>query len=152
MLEMEGSLSDGEGKSMRIQIPETTYVELKYLVEFMYYGTLKAEALQDHALKLIQAADKYDIPLLVDMCEGHLVDNMSAKNALEVLEVSTRLSSSTDLKQGAMNTILLNYESLMYCHEYEEFAMKNPLLALQVSQYVLEQLKPRIMPKYSHAM
>lgn len=141
MLEMD---SYKEAKNSRVRIPEISHVELRHLVEFMYTGQLTLEALQDHSPGLMLAADKYDVPLLIEICEAYLIDTMSTKNALEVLEVSTRLSSATALKDAAMSTIVHNSESILFSKEYEEFAMKNPLLAVRVSQSVMQQLKSRL--------
>ncbi|MCO5555353.1 hypothetical protein L7F22_034814 [Adiantum nelumboides] len=140
-----------EAKNSRVRIPEISHVELKHLVEFMYTGQLTMEALQDHSPGLMLAADKYDVPLLIEICEAYLIDTMSTKNALEVLDVATRLSSATSLKEAAMSTIVHNSETILFSREYEEFAMKNPLLAVRVSQSMMQQLKSRLFLKPTSA-
>ncbi|KAI5072612.1 hypothetical protein GOP47_0012718 [Adiantum capillus-veneris] len=148
MLEMD---SYKEAKNSRVRIPDISHVELKHLVEFMYTGQLRLEALQDHSPGLMFSADKYDVPLLIEICEAYLIDTMNPKNALEVLEVATRLSSATALKDAAMSTIVHNSESILFSREYEDFAMKNPLLAVRVSQSVMQQLKSRLFLKPASA-
>ncbi|KAH7434996.1 hypothetical protein KP509_06G044200 [Ceratopteris richardii] len=93
------------------------------------------------------AADKYDVPLLIEICEAYLVDTMNTRSALEALEVASRLSSATVLKEAALSTIVHNSESILFSKDYEEFALKNPLLAVKVSQSVMRQLKSRLYAK-----
>ena len=120
--------------NLRIHIREITHVELKYLLEFMYTGRLTIEALEGHSLGLMLAGYKYDIPLLVEICEIYLISILNLENALEAL-----VNCANALKEAAMNMIVGNSDSLLFTREYEEFAMKNPLLAVKVSQSIMQQ-------------
>ena len=125
--------------NLRIHIREITHVELKYLLEFMYTGRLTIEALEGHSLGLMLAGYKYDIPLLVEICEIYLISILNLENALEALVTASRLNCANALKEAAMNMIVGNSDSLLFTREYEEFAMKNPLLAVKVSQSIMQQ-------------
>ncbi|KAH7295052.1 hypothetical protein KP509_27G030400 [Ceratopteris richardii] len=132
-----------DDKVSRIHVADIGAMELRHLVEFMYTGQLTMDALQDHIAGLMLAADKYDMPLLIEICEAYLIDTMSTRSALDVLEVATRLSSATTLEEVAMSTIVHNSETILFSKEYEEFAVKNPLLAVKISQSVMKQLTLR---------
>ncbi|KAH7443130.1 hypothetical protein KP509_02G021200 [Ceratopteris richardii] len=123
---------------LRIRVPDIVHNELKRLVEFIYSGRLTPEALKDHSKSLMVAADKYDVPQLMEVCEAYLVETLNTENVLGILELSARLSSPAVLESAALNLILKNWKSIIFFDEYEEFALKNPLLALKVSRSVPE--------------
>ncbi|KAH7443124.1 hypothetical protein KP509_02G020800 [Ceratopteris richardii] len=125
-------------KCLRTRIPDIVYNELKRLVEFIYSGQLTPEALKDHSKSLIVAADKYDVPQLLEICEAYLVETLNTENVLGILELSARLSSPAVLESAALHVVLKNWKSIIFSNEYEEFALKNPLLALEVSRSVPE--------------
>ena len=132
MLEMDTN------DELRIRIREISHTELKYLLEFMYTGQLTLEALEGHSCGLMLAAYKYDIPLLVEICEIYLINTLNVENALEALLITSQVSCANALKEAAMNLIVLNSDSMLFSREYEEFALKNPLLAVRVSQYIMQ--------------
>ncbi|KAH7443502.1 hypothetical protein KP509_02G037300 [Ceratopteris richardii] len=127
-------------KCLRTRVPDIVHNELKRLVEFIYSGQLTPEALKDHSKSLIVAADKYDVPQLMEVCEAYLVKTLNTENVLGILELSARLSSPAVLENAALKLILKNWKSIIFSDEYEEFALKNPLLALKVSRSIPEWL------------
>ncbi|KAH7443129.1 hypothetical protein KP509_02G021100 [Ceratopteris richardii] len=119
-------------KGLRRRVPDLDHYELKGLVEFIYSGQLTPETLKGHSKSLIVVADKYDVPQLMNICEAYLLETLYTENAVGILELSVRLSSPAVLENAALDVILKNWKSIIFSNEYEEFALKNPPLALKV--------------------
>jgi speckle-type POZ protein len=105
----------------------------------MYTGQLALEALEGHSCGLLLAAYKYDIPLLVEICEIYLINTLSVEKVLDALQITSLVNCANALKEAAMNMIVQNSDSLLFSREYEEFALNNPLLAVRISQSIMQQ-------------
>ncbi|CAI0416208.1 unnamed protein product [Linum tenue] len=127
-----------------ITLPELNHEELESLLEFLYSGDLAPEKLERHVYALTLAADKYEVPYLLGLCERHMVRSLDASNALEVLEISDSVccrSSSGDLKETAVKYVVKNMEELAFSGKYEAFVASNPHLAVQVTRAFLVDAK-----------
>ncbi|GMN41193.1 hypothetical protein TIFTF001_010407 [Ficus carica] len=69
-----------------VMLSEMSHEELESLLEFLYSGSLPEEKMKKHVYALSVAADKYNIPYLLKMCERHMLDSLSLSNALGFLE------------------------------------------------------------------
>eukprot|EP00249_Psilotum_nudum_P034633 c53947_g1_i1 orf=130-972(+) len=123
-----------------IRIPDLTHQELKCLLEFMYTGNLPAEGQKEYTHALLLAADKYNIPLLIDVCESYMAATLNSSNALRVLELAT-ICSATSLMKMAVSAVLRNYEDIIFSQAYEEFAVKNPMLSVLLTKALVQDLK-----------
>ncbi len=123
-----------------VHIQELSHDQLKYLLEFLYCAEIPADAMAEHSHALLIAADKYDIPVLSKVCEAFISSTVCASNVLEILELAT-LTSATSLKETAIGVILESYEDILFSKEYEDFAMKNPLLAVEITKEFIKDLK-----------
>ncbi|KAL3685517.1 hypothetical protein R1sor_003539 [Riccia sorocarpa] len=123
-----------------IRIDELSHDQLKYLLEFLYCAGIPDEKMAEHAHSLLIAADKYDIPVLSKVCESYIATTVSPVNVLEILELST-LCSAISLKETAISVILKSYDDVVFSKEYEDFAMKNPLLAVEITKALVRDLK-----------
>ncbi|KAH7440914.1 hypothetical protein KP509_03G016000 [Ceratopteris richardii] len=137
MLELD---SDTHEKCLRTQVPDIGHNELKLLIQFIYSGQITVEDLKDHALALLMAADKFNIALLKEICETYFLQTLTASNALDVLELAARLSSPELLEEAALSAIAKNYKLITLSNEYEEFAVKNPLLSVKVSRSIIDKI------------
>ncbi|CAI0415579.1 unnamed protein product [Linum tenue] len=127
-----------------ITLPELNHEELESLLEFLYSGDLAPEKLERHVYALTLAADKYEVPYLLGLCERHMVRSLDASNALEVLEISDSVccsSSGGDLKETAVKYVVKNMEELAFSGKYEAFVASNPHLAVQVTRAFLVDAK-----------
>ncbi|KAL2653603.1 hypothetical protein R1flu_021731 [Riccia fluitans] len=123
-----------------IHIEELSHDQLRFLLEFLYCAEIPDEKMAEHAHSLLIAADKYDIPVLSKVCEAYIATTVSPVNVLEILELST-LCSASSLKETAISVILKSYEDVVFSKEYEDFAMKNPLLAVEITKALVRDLK-----------
>lgn len=123
-----------------IQIQELSHDQMKYLLEFLYCAEIPEKAMTQHAHALLIAADKYDIPVLGKVCESFIATSVCSSNVLEVLELAT-LCSAGSLKETAIGVILKSYDDIVFSKEYEEFAMKNALLAVEITKALVRDLK-----------
>lgn len=123
-----------------VHIQELSHDQLKYLLEFLYCAEIPADAMAEHGHALLIAADKYDIPVLSKVCEAFISSTVCPSNVLEILELAT-LTSATSLKETAISVILESYEDVVFSKEYEDFAMKNPLLLVDIQKEFIKDLK-----------
>lgn len=129
-----------EPHSGAIHIHELSYDQLRYLLEFLYCAEIPADAMAEHGHALLIAADKYDIPVLSKVCEAFISPTVSPTNVLEVLELAT-LTHATSLKETAIQVILESYEDVVFSKEYEDFAMKNALLSVEITKAFIKSYK-----------
>lgn len=123
-----------------VHIQELSHDQLRYLLEFLYCAEIPADAMAEHGHALLIAADKYDIPVLSKVCEAYICPTVSSSNVLEVLELAT-LTHASALKETAISVILKSYEIVVFSKEYEDFAMKNALLSVEITKAFIQDLK-----------
>ncbi|KAK8519662.1 hypothetical protein V6N11_064820 [Hibiscus sabdariffa] len=125
-----------------ITLPELNTEELECLLEFLYSGNLGLDKLEKHVYSLFVAADKYEIPYLLDFCERYMLSSLNASNVLEILEISDACSNKT-LKETALNFIVRNMEDIVFSGDYDVFAPKNPHLGMQITRAFLIDAKTK---------
>ncbi|KAL5206145.1 hypothetical protein ABZP36_034354 [Zizania latifolia] len=119
-----------------ISLAELAHDELSHLLAFLYTGALPCGAEERHLHALLVAADKYDVPYLRRACEARLSAGVEPGNVLRTLEVA-ELSSSTALKELAMRTVVEHAEQVVFSPEYEEFAVRNAGLCVDITRALL---------------
>ncbi|XP_010931325.1 BTB/POZ domain-containing protein At3g56230 [Elaeis guineensis] len=123
-----------------ISFPELSHDELKFLLEFLYTGSLPKGSTDKHLFSMLVAADKYNIPFLRKVCEHQILDLLDSSNALNILEVAD-VCSNRMLKDQAMNSIVKNVEDVVFSKRYEEFALKNAHLCVEITRALLMEMK-----------
>lgn len=116
-----------------VMLSEMSHEELESLLEFLYSGSLPEEKMKKHVYALSVAADKYNIPYLLKMCERHMLDSLSLSNALGFLEVSDVCSNGC-LKETVLKFIVKNMREIVFSPAYEAFAIKNPHLGVEITR------------------
>ncbi|KAE7996521.1 hypothetical protein FH972_001236 [Carpinus fangiana] len=111
-----------------ITLSELNFEELECLLEFLYTGSLAKEKVEKHVYALSVAADK----------------SLNSSNALDVLEISD-ICSYISLKETALNFIVKNMEDIAFSVRYDEFALKNPHLCVQITRASLMEAKKKII-------
>jgi speckle-type POZ protein len=115
-----------------LTLSELNYEELECLLEFLYTGSLPKEKVEKHVYSLSLAADKYEISYLQKFCDRHMISSMNTSNALDFLEISD-ICSDISLKESTLNFIAKNMEDIAFSDRYDEFALKNPHLSVQIT-------------------
>lgn len=124
-----------------ISLPEFSYEELECFLEFLYSGSVSSEnKFEKHIYALLLAADKYNIPFLQKVCEARILSTVGPHNALQVLEIS-EICSNTKLKEKAMGSIVEHMEAVILSGDYDEFAMKNAHLCVEITRALLMEVK-----------
>lgn len=114
-------------------LSEMSHEELESLLEFLYSGSLPEEKMKKHVYALSVAADKYNIPYLLNMCERHMLDSLSLSNALGFLELSD-VCSNRCLKETVLKFIVKNMREIVFSPAYDAFALKNPHLGVEITR------------------
>ncbi|XP_066340808.1 BTB/POZ domain-containing protein At1g01640-like [Miscanthus floridulus] len=133
-----------------ISLPELTHDELALFLAFLYTGALDEDGggrrlpvLEERQLHaLLVAADKYDVPFLRRACEARLAAAVDASNVLRTLEVA-ELSSSAALRERAMDTVVEHAEQVVFSPEYDDFAVRNAGLCVEITRALLAKMKTR---------
>ncbi|XP_008799863.2 BTB/POZ domain-containing protein At1g01640-like [Phoenix dactylifera] len=125
-----------------ISLSELSHDELKCLLEFLYAGCLPKGSADKHLYSMLVAADKYDIPFLRKVCEHQILDSMDSSNALDILEVS-EVCSNRMLKDHAMNSVVRHVEDVVFSTRYDEFALKNARLCVEITRAFLREMKDK---------
>lgn len=123
-----------------ITLSELNYEELECLLEFLYTGGLPKEKVEKYVYALGVAADKYEITYLQKFCERHMLRSLNPSSALDVLEISDACSYIS-LKESALKFIVKNMEDIAFSARFEEFALKNPHLCVQITRSSLMEAK-----------
>lgn len=94
------------------------------LLRFLYAGKVKKSSMETLAVKLLIAADKYDVEGLKTMCEGTLSRSLSITNAVEYLLIAELCSA--DLLKKSVNFIASNMKKMRVRPEFKSLRMKYP--------------------------
>ncbi|WOG94151.1 hypothetical protein DCAR_0313444 [Daucus carota subsp. sativus] len=133
MLEPDSYITTDHPPGGTITLAELNYEELQCLLEFLYNGDLSKEKVEKHVYSLSIAADKYEIPYLQRFCESQMLRGLNLSNVLNVLEISDTCSS-LNLREEALNFIVRNMGDIIFLPSFEEFALKNPHLTVQITR------------------
>ena len=123
---MFSNMDLNEAKSGEVEIEDFDFDTMEILIYFLYN-----EDVQDKKLintKVLYAADKYNVPGLVEICATFLKCNLSVDNALEVLVASYHLNHIKDLFKAVTNFVYENKEQLANTGSWREMIKTNPTL------------------------
>ncbi|XP_075672369.1 BTB/POZ domain-containing protein At3g56230 isoform X1 [Castanea sativa] len=130
---LESDVCKAPPKDNIITLSELNHEELESFLQFLYTGSLPEEKMEKHVYSLSLAADKYEIPYLLKFCERHMLRSLKSSNALNVLEISD-VCSYLSLKETALKFIVKNIEDIAFSDRFDEFALKNPHLCVQITR------------------
>ena len=117
-----------EATSGEIKIVDTPADAMENLLYYIYHGSLKSIATITH--DLLMAADKYDIPDLVNICNKLMIVNMNEKNVMNVM-TSAFLTNQKELFKMACEFVFKRSRNgqSVEIEAWKEFKEKNPVLA-----------------------
>ncbi|XP_057319001.1 speckle-type POZ protein-like [Microplitis mediator] len=96
------------------------------MLEFIY--TDQVTDLDVDAGYLLEAADKYQLQKLKELCEESLSRSITVNNAVEVMILADR-QNAQDLMDYAAQFIAINITSVIETDEYKNIENKNPVLS-----------------------
>ena len=124
-----------EAKSGEVKIDDIQPDTMEMLLHFLYHEEVKD--LKKINVKLLCAADKYNVVELVEVCSDTLKRNVSLFNATDLL-VSAHLLNQKALFGVVAEFVTKNYGKLVKTSAWEEFKETNPKLALNILSAVLK--------------
>ena len=98
-----------EKRSGVIEVPDITPAVMSDLLAYLYTGT--APHVDTLARELLNAANKYELPRFLSICETTLVSKITANSVLEML-ILAELHETETLKNACLGFIKCNYASI----------------------------------------
>ena len=99
-----------EAQEKIIDIEDLDIETVRDMLKYMYAG--KIENLNTRSPRLLEAADKYQLSELKEICEETLCDNLTVDTCLECL-VLADLHTAEDLKQAAIKFVVDHSEDFV---------------------------------------
>ncbi|ESQ52755.1 hypothetical protein EUTSA_v10017762mg [Eutrema salsugineum] len=100
----------------------------------------KDKKLVQHVHSLYQAADKYEIPYLQDICRKQLIDSMNTSNAFDLLELA-KIHSDEIFEDSLSEFITRHMEEISFSSKFMSFVESNPALAVQTIRRHFDKLR-----------
>lgn len=108
------AMLDGDNIESRggvITISDFKFAIVRGMLEFIYCGWIKLTQVS-FAVELRMAADKYDLPGLVKLCDEFIVKNVAPKNVSKAI-LSTTLVESMAIKEACLKVIRANPKDIV---------------------------------------
>jgi speckle-type POZ protein len=118
-----------EAQQKTIKIEDISFEVLNEMIGFMYYE--KAPRIEEMAIDLLIAADKYDVPGLVNKCIGCLSDDINKENFSKILITAEQMHIQF-LKDAAINFIIENRKEICKMKSWDQLTMENMELSFEV--------------------
>ena len=129
------NMSMAEAKSGVVKIDDFKANTMETLLYFLYSEVVKDTEMIN--TELLHAAEKYNIPELLEICSDYLKQNLSLTNVLDVL-VSAHLTNQKTLFDAASDFTYRNRDNLAKTTAWEDFKKTNPTLVANILCLVLE--------------
>nr|XP_042894647.1 speckle-type POZ protein-like [Parasteatoda tepidariorum] len=97
---------------------------------FFIYSDILKERNWDSVIKRYVASDKYQITTLKDKCASILIDQLSSKNACEVLHLAD-MHCDSDFLDAVQDFIITHDEEIFQSEEWKEFMDSHSKIACQ---------------------
>ena len=115
-----------EAEAREVTLEGVTPYSLYSLVHFLYSEELR-EGAMDEAEALLAAADQYEVPRLVALCERELCGVISQGNAARLLVLADR-HRAAQLKEACLDYIALHAEAVMTSEGWQQLGTQPTLL------------------------
>merc|ERR1719446_715305 len=118
-----------------VTITDSDPATVRSMLKFMYKGERPAHSAEDSEIaSLLQAAHKYQIPALVDMCVSILVTRLTASNAVQLLELAD-LVGLDSMKRKCLAFVTASSDTMatvQATESYRGLAKKRPHLLADI--------------------
>ena len=123
-----------ERRSGVIEVPDITPAVMSDLLAYLYTGT--APHVDTLARELLNAANKYELPRLLSMCETTLVSKITADSVLEVL-ILAELHQAKTLRKACLGFIKCNFAIICELDSWKELkaSATHQILVIRVLEY-----------------
>ncbi|XP_057318200.1 speckle-type POZ protein-like [Microplitis mediator] len=128
-------------KNNEVNIPDMNYDICKKLLEFIYTGNVTN--FDEVAVRLFEAADKYQIPALKKLCEKSFCKNVNGENAVQYLVLLDRHNADQEFLNYIADFIA-NNSKIFTVSEYIALLNTNPALLLILTTKINNPTKNRM--------
>uniref|UniRef100_A0A6V7M155 BTB domain-containing protein n=1 Tax=Bracon brevicornis TaxID=1563983 RepID=A0A6V7M155_9HYME len=129
-----------EKNDNQLVIDDVSVNVMKTVLEFMYKGDITGIDDVDSALEILDAAEKYNIQRLKEICEYKLYKYLRVDNVLEIYRKADTLQALR-LKEECLNFIYINRKKVIEDEFLEEFCRdKHHLMCDIMRKIIKEQL------------
>ena len=87
-----------------VVVPDFDHVVMKEVLRFIYYNEVENMSKLVH--DLINAAEKYQLEELKDLCLGPIISSLTVDNAVKSLLIADRVSNTKNLFDECLNFIM----------------------------------------------
>ena len=102
------------------------------MLSFIYTGNVSSHnSLSDIASELLEAADRYQLDLLKNICEESLCSTLKVTNCVEYLVLGD-MHHTLRLKNSALRLVVENSDCIIETDVFKEFLKQKPELVLEV--------------------
>ena len=129
------NMNMAEAKSGVVKIDDFKAEVIDTLLYFLYHEEVKYTKMIN--TELLSAAEKYNIPELLEVCTKYLKQNLSFENALDVL-VAAHLTNQKTLFDAASDFTYKNRDKVVKTTAWEEFQRTNLTIAANIAFLVLK--------------
>jgi len=124
-----------EKTSGRVILRDTSPDVVSELLSFIYTGScsIYRNADPEMACELLEAADKYELEHLKEMCQYTLSSSLTTENSLQYLALGD-MCGAQSLKKRALDMIVKNRKTIMETEEWKECAKRSSLLMVDIAE------------------
>ena len=109
------------------------------VLKYFYKGIKGISIDQLNAAKLLEIAEKCDIPILRKSCEKYLIETLNGENVLPRFLLASNLEN-TLLKEKTFAMMRTKKADIFKTADWKEFAKNNPHIVLEISLEVLSMI------------
>ena len=131
-----------EKDSKMVEIQDLDPITVMEMLKFIYTGRCcVSEEDPDPKIvsDLLEAADKYQVVVLKEMCEKVMIKILEPNNSLQILEFAD-MYGAQELKKRALDLVVANMKSIRGSDDWKECARKRPNLCVEISEALVDRM------------
>jgi len=125
-----------ERRTGLIEIKDLDPIIIREVLKYIYTGKMciSDDKTSDSNIVtgILEAADKYQLDILAEMCGDILLSTITPENALELLTLGD-MYGAEGLKKHALDLVVSNMKTILGSDEWKECAKKRPNLFVDIS-------------------
>lgn len=128
-------------RSSIVKMTDISPAALSDLVAYLYTGIAPNVNTNTLAKELLSAANKYELPRLLQICERELISRISASNVIEMLSFA-EMHQTENLKRACLEYIKSNFDPIKKSDAWHDFKSKSttsdsiyPTLVAEILEY-----------------
>ena len=135
------AMFDHPSKEKMTGIVDVTDIEpdvFEELLHYIYTGKVPSKQMEEVAVELLAAADKYQLEKLKKACGNYLSYGMSPENCIKLLLLVDKNNPSYYLKKKAVEYIRQNRGQVVKTESWKNLAKEKPSFVVSIMEMLLE--------------